>query len=169
MNKINIRLAFLFCIFFVTSCAYEPIFSQKNYNIKLDKLTFSGEESINSIIKNQLSLFKKVEDGEDKFSQPKADDNAKSYSVNIHSELNEVIISKDTKGDPQKFEKIVKIILKVFHNNKIVLDKELENRYVYNNDSDKFKLEQSERIIIENLSQNITSEIVSSIINIDDS
>ena len=83
--------------------------------------------------------------------------------------MNEVIISKDTKGDPQKFEKIVKIILKVFHNNKIVLDKELENRYVYNNDSDKFKLEQSERIIIENLSQNITSEIVSSIINIDDS
>ena len=50
----------------------------------------------------------------------------------------------------------------------MILSKELKDKYVYNNNVDKFELEQSEKIIVENLSQNITNSIISSIINIDD-
>ena len=48
------------------------------------------------------------------------------------------------------------------------MSNEAEEKYVYNNESDKFKLEQTEMNIKENLAINITNIIISSIINIDD-
>ena len=43
-----------------------------------------------------------------------------------------------------------------------------KQKNIYNNESDKFKLEQSEKIIIENLSEKISDNIISSIINLND-
>ena len=114
MNKLQIKLIFLFSIFFIISCSYEPIFSKKNYNIRLDKISFSGAETVNTIIERQLNLFKIVDNNNQKTSQIKINNESKTYSINIFSELDKVIISKDTKGDPQTFEKTVNIILKVF-------------------------------------------------------
>ena len=168
MNRLHIKLIFLFSIFFITSCSYEPIFSKKNYNIRLDKISFSGAETVNTIIEKQLNLFKIVENNNQKTSQVEINNESKTYSINIFSELDKVIISKDTKGDPKTFEKTVNIILKVFYKGEMILSKELKDKYVYNNNVDKFELEQSEKIIVENLSQNITNSIISSIINIDD-
>ena len=168
MNRLHIKFGFLLSIFFIVSCSYEPIFSKKNYNIRLDKINFSGEETVNTIIERQLNLFKIVDNNNQETSQVKINSDSKTYSVGIFSELDKVVISKDTKGDPQKFEKTVSIILKVFYNEEMVLSKELKDKYVYNNNVDKFELEQSEKIIVENLSQNITNTIISSIINIDD-
>ena len=168
MNKLQIKLIFLFLVFLITSCSYDPIFSQKNYNIKIEDLTLSGEKEINKIIENQLSVFRSVENNDDDKSKPKALDTAKIYSIKLFSELNKVIVSKDSKGDPQKFEKVLVVNYEVFSDNDIVINREIEEKYAYNNDNDKFKLEETENIIIENLAQNITSSIISSIINIDD-
>ena len=168
MKKLQIKLVLFFSIFLLISCSYEPIFSQKNYNFKLDKITFSGEKNVNKIVENQLDLFKRAESSKKKITLPQSEENKKTYSIDINSKLNRDVVSKDAKGDPQKFEKIIIVDLRVFYNSKVILDKELEGKYVYNNDSDKFKLEQTEKIIIENLSQNITNSIISSIINIDD-
>ena len=168
MNKLNIKLVFLFSIFFITSCSYEPIFSKKNYNIRLDKINFSGDGTVNSIIERQLNLFKIIDNNSQKTSHVKINNDSKAYSIDIFSELDKLIISKDTKGDPQKFEKTINIILKVFYKEEMILSKELKDKYVYNNNVDKFELEQSEKIIVQNLSENITNTIISSIINIDD-
>ena len=167
MNRLQINIIILFSIFFITSCSYEPIFSQKNYNIKLEKYTLSGDKDVNKIIEDQLSLFKRAENGDQK-TKLKSENDGKKYSVNITSKLEKNVFSKDSKGDPQKFEKTLNVTYKVFYNVEMVLKKEIESKYVYNNESDKFKLEQTEIIIIENLAQNITSSIISSIINIDD-
>ncbi len=175
MNKIKIKLISLLGIFLITACAYEPIFLQKNYNIILENLNFSGEKVVNKIIENQLSLFRKAEKNDkskpevnDK-SKPEVNDKAKTYSINLNSELKKVVISKDTTGNPQKFKKILLIKYDVIHEGKIILNKELEKEYIYNNESDKFNLEQTERIIVENLTHNITEMIITSIINTDDS
>ena len=168
MNRLKINIIILFSIFFITSCSYEPIFSQKNYNIKLEKYTLSGDKDVNKIIEDQLSLFKRAENVDENKTRPKSENDAKKYSINITSKLEKIVFSKDSKGDPQKFEKTLNVTYKVFHNVEMVLNKEIESKYVYNNETDKFKLEQTEMIIIENLAQNITSSIISSIINIDD-
>ena len=167
MNRLQINIIILFSIFFITSCSYEPIFSQKNYNIKLEKYTLSGDKDVNKIIEDQLSLFKRAENG-DKKTRLKSENDEKKYSVDITSKLEKNVFSKDSKGDPQKFEKTLNVTYKVFYNVEMVLKKEIESKYVYNNESDKFKLEQSEKIIIENLSEKISETIISSIINLND-
>ena len=49
-----------------------------------------------------------------------------------------------------------------------MLISEIEKKNIYNNDSDQFKLEQTEDIILKNLSESIGDTIISSIINLDD-
>ena len=50
----------------------------------------------------------------------------------------------------------------------MVTEKSVKKTNIYNNLSDKFKLEQSEKIIIENLSEKIAENIISTITNLDD-
>ena len=168
MNKLKINLVALFSIFFLISCSYEPIFSQKNYNIELENFTLSGEKDINKVIEDQLSLFKKAEDEDINEIRTNSENEVKTYTIDIISKLSKTIFSKNSKGDPQKFEKTLNVIYKVLYNGEIVLSNEAEEKYVYNNESDKFKLEQTEMNIKENLAINITNIIISSIINIDD-
>ena len=63
---------------------------------------------------------------------------------------------------------IIFVKYKIIHNETLLLEKEIEKNNIYNNDSDQFKLEQSEKIIIENISENISDTIISSIINLND-
>ena len=49
-----------------------------------------------------------------------------------------------------------------------MLKSKIKKNNVYNNDSNKFKLEQTENIIIKNLSDSASEIIISSIINLDD-
>ena len=53
-------------------------------------------------------------------------------------------------------------------NGKLIFERTSENNNTFNNDSDKFQLEQNEKMIIENLSEKIGGEIISSIINLND-
>ena len=54
------------------------------------------------------------------------------------------------------------------YDEKLLFKKEIIKNTVYNNDVDKFKLEQNEKIILENISEKISENIISSIINLDD-
>ena len=48
------------------------------------------------------------------------------------------------------------------------MSKKIKKNNIYNNATDKFELEQNEKIIIENLTEKISEIIISSIINLDD-
>ena len=157
MNKFYIKYVSVILLFTLTSCSYQPIFSQKNYNFEIDKIKYSGEKQINNIIKNKLNLIKNNE-GQGK----------KKYNLTINSYKERLIVSKDSKGDPLKFELIVTINYEVAHNDNLLLVKTITKNNIYNNVVDKFKLEQNEKIIIENLSEKISEIIISSMINLDD-
>ena len=57
---------------------------------------------------------------------------------------------------------------KLIHNDISLIKKKVKKNSIYNNDSDQFELEQSEKIILKNLSESISDTIISSIINLDD-
>ncbi len=158
MNKFLNKALVFFFIFFCTSCAYEPIFSEKNYNFEISEISLSGEKKINKNIKNKLKLIKSVGQ-QDKVK----------YNISIFTETERKIISKDTKGDPLKFELIVYTTYQIKKNQQMVLNKRVKKNNIYNNISDKFKLEQTENNILDNLSEIISETIISSIINLDDS
>ena len=58
--------------------------------------------------------------------------------------------------------------LEVVNKNKSILNREIKKSYIYNNVSDKFKLEEDEDIILENISENISESIISLILNLND-
>ena len=58
--------------------------------------------------------------------------------------------------------------MKLIKMEKLLFKNKIEKNNIYNNESDKFKLEQNEKIILENLSEKISDNIISSIINLDD-
>ena len=159
MNKFIIKVIFILHACSLLSCSYTPIFSEKNYNFGIEKISFdkNGEKDINRIIKNRFNLIQQVNDKQET-----------KYSISVKTTKEREIISKDSKGDPVKFELIVSAIYTVLKNNEIILDRNIERKHIYDNNSDKFKLEQNEKIIIENLSRNISDVILASIVTLDD-
>tara|TARA_B100001057_G_scaffold337440_1_gene338232 strand:+ start:94 stop:570 length:477 start_codon:yes stop_codon:yes gene_type:complete len=157
MNKILVKTIILFLLFGITSCSYKPIFLEKNYDFQITEIFLIGDKDINRTIQNKL-----------KFIKNNDSKNKKSYTININSTKNREIVSKDSKGDPVKFELIILVEYKIINENNILLDNKIERKNIYNNDSDQFKLEQTEDIILQNLSESIGDNIISSIINLDD-
>ena len=157
MNKIFLRVTIIALIFFTTSCSYKPIFSEQKYNFQIENISYTGDKEINKIIKRKLSMIKKSENNE-----------KKKFDIIIESKKNKNIISNDSKGDPLKFEINVFVLYRILDNGNLILKREIEKRNVYNNKTDKFELEQNEKTIIENLSDNISQNLISSIINLND-
>ena len=157
MNKALIKTISFFLIMGLTSCSYGPIFSEKKLNFEVGEIIFTGEPDVNKYIDDRLKLIQK-----------KQDVKTKKYDLNIRSEKKKNIISKNSKGDPLKFEMVISVAYKVTSAETLYLKKEIEKINIYNNDSDLFELEQTEKIILENISGNISDIIISSIINLDD-
>ena len=157
MNKILVKTIILFLLFGITSCSYKPIFLEKNYDFQITEIFLVGDKDINRNIQNKLKFIKN-NDSKDK----------KIYTININSTKNREIVSKDSKGDPVKFEINVLVEYKILINNNTLLDTKIEKKNIYSNDSDPFKLEQTENIILQNLSESVGDAIISSIKNLDD-
>ena len=47
MNNILSKIIPLIFMLMLFSCTYKPIFSEKNYNFKIDEIIFKGEKDIN--------------------------------------------------------------------------------------------------------------------------
>ena len=150
-------IAFLL-IFGINACSYKPIFLKKDYDFKIEKITYIGDEEINSIISRKLDLIKT---GNKNYK--------KNYYITLNTTKEKIIISKDSEGDPTKFELLITTIYEIKNDQKLLLNRKVERKNIYNNINDKFKLEQSEKIIIENLSEKISDNIISSITNLNDS
>ena len=141
----------------IVSCSYKPIFIEKNYDFEIDKVTLSGEKNVNRVIKNNLKLI------------GKSNDNIKKkYNLVLSSTKKRKVLSKDSQGDPSKFEIILSINYQVLENDNLLLKRSIDKSYIYKNNSDKFKLEQNEKIIVENLTEDISNIIISTIINLND-
>ena len=157
MNKILNKTLILFFIFGITSCSYKPIFLEKDYDFEIKEVLPRGDKNINRIIESKLNFIKSSNENK-----------KKKYTIEINSSKNREIVSKDSKGDPLKFELNILVEYKIMNNNDLLLNNKIEKNNVYNNNSDQFELEQKEEIILENLSKSIGDTIISSIINLND-
>ena len=157
MIRVLNKIILIFLILVLTSCGYSPIFLEKNYNFEINQTSFSGEKEINQVIEKKFNLIKNNQSIK-----------KKKYDLEINSSKVRNTISKDSKGDPLKFEMIISVDFKIINNGNLLLNNKIEKKNIYNNISDLFELERSEKIIIENISENISDIIFSTIINLDD-
>ena len=152
MNKIK-NYTVLFFLLLLSNCAYEPILINKNYDFSIVVEKIDGDKKINSMIVNNFYNLKGKE---------------KKYNLNLSSTKIKNVISKDSKGDPAIFELIINVNYKVIKNEETLLVNEINLKDIYNNVSDKFELENNEKNIINNLSQNISDKIIISISEINE-
>tara|TARA_Y100000992_G_C21208149_1_gene464033 strand:+ start:22 stop:498 length:477 start_codon:yes stop_codon:yes gene_type:complete len=157
MNKLFLKIKTIFLVFIVTACSYKPIFIQKEYSFEIKDVLFVGDSEVNRLIDNKLNLIKN-----------KKDNTKRQFDLSIETKKKKNIISQDSKGDPLKYELIIIAKFEVKENGNLILNRKIEKNNIYNNASDKFELERSEYIIIENISDKISEDIISSIVNLDD-
>lgn len=157
IKKFFLKIGLFLLLIGATSCAYSPIFSEKNYNFEIDEIKFNGEKEVNKVIENKLKLIQKSKNVE-----------KKKYNIEIFSKKERKIISKDSKGDPLKYEMNIIVEFTLIDNGSLILQKKIEKNNIYNNDTDLFELERNEKNITNNISGNISDIIFSSIINLDD-
>ena len=143
MKKVIITLLIFL---FVSSCGYQPlVFKNADIAIKLNEL--GGNNKINYIIKNRLKIYEKKNN---------------NYNLEIvDSNINKIVASMDTKGNPKSYQLSVELIINLKKNTDIIIkDKNFFATTNYNTISSKFDLKKYEDNLIENLTEKISDEII---------
>jgi hypothetical protein len=148
IKKIIIILSF----FSLIGCGYEPIYSkkklEKNYNFSIVSIEFEESNQINQMLTNNLKSFINIKN------------KLKLLNLKIKSSTNKTTISKNLKGNAERYLIEVRVNLIIFENE--VLKKEFffKESFNYNSQTNKFNLNQYEKNIKENLISKISDNII---------
>ena len=141
------NIVFISLFLITTGCGFTPILVKSNYNFSYMIEKSTGSERINSNIVEKLKALS---------------GSGKTYSITLNSTETKNILSKDSKGDPNILEIVINLNYSIKDNGKIIVNKNLTQRSTYNNIADKFELEKSEDILVENLTTSLAQDIISS-------
>ena len=148
LKKIITTLSFLILL----SCGYESIYSNKqinsNYNLSINTINYTGNNKVSHILKNKI---KKNLNKEKKST---------GLNLNLNSRLEKVVTSKDKKGNPIRYSIEIIINLEVFESGISKGKTNFEEKFEYNNKSNKFDLKQYEENIKDNLIARLSDEII---------
>ena len=147
MNKISNYILIL-SLLLLTNCGYQAVLNNQNYQFSINVNKINGDQKINSLIINRLKQLEK---------------NEKIYNLNLTSNKEKLIISKDSKGDPSIFEIKINVNYVVKKDEEILISNKINKKTTYNNIADKFELENYEKNIINNLVSEISDNIKLSI------
>ena len=148
IKKIIIILSF----FLLMGCGYEPIYSkkklEKNYNFSITSIEFEESNEINQMLINNLKSFINIKN------------KLKLLNLKIKSSTNKTTISKNLKGNAERYLIEVRVNLIIFENE--VLKKEFffKESFNYNSQTNKFNLNKYEKNIKENLISKISDNII---------
>jgi len=147
MNKTKHYIFILF-LFFLSSCGYKAVLNNQNYQFSINVDKINGDRKINSQIINNFRQLGK---------------NENRYDLNLSSNKERIIVSKDSKGDPSIFELKVNVNYIVSKEGENLINNKISKKTTYNNITDKFELESYEKTIIDNLVSEISDNIILSI------
>ncbi len=144
------KIIFFCILIFLQNCSgYKPIFTTDQINFYIDKIEISEDNKlIRKIIKNLKPY--SIENGQQRIS------------LKMDLKRSENIILKDAKGDPSSYE--IKIELDVDVNNGEEIKKlKFKEKFSFNNQSNKFELNQYKKNLEMNLLDKIFEELVLSL------
>ena len=145
MKKINIYLLLFIILLFQTSCGYTPIYSTSNFELKINKINYTPNILNKQIVQTLSSL-----------SNPSG---SKEYDININTFNEKNIVSKNSKGETIIFEK--KIILEIeLYNEEDRYNRKFSSKINYNNNDNKFELNQYEIEIEKQIIDDLIEEVI---------
>ena len=142
------RVLSFFILITLCSCSgYSPIFSSKQTNFYIDKIIITEDDKlIRKIVKNL---------------KPYTINNGKrKIELELNLKLNETVILRDEKGDVASQE--IKITLdakSILQEKKVVMFK-FEEKFTFNNQSNKFELNQYKKNIQLNMIDKIYEDLI---------
>ena len=131
--------------FILNSCGYTPIYSSKEKNFYIEKITQKSTSKLNSKIANNLKIF--------------SNENSENI-IQIEINSNKIIetTQKDDKGDPSKFQMTVVLNINIVSEN-YNKTKIFSSNFNYSNNEDKFALKQYEKEIEDTLIAKILEKL----------
>tara|TARA_B100001175_G_scaffold279968_1_gene257480 strand:- start:1058 stop:1516 length:459 start_codon:yes stop_codon:yes gene_type:complete len=146
MIKKNL-IKLLLLLFFISSCGYSPIYSNKNSNFSISQLSTSGNNKLNRIIRGKLATFEDF-------------NAAKHLTVKINTSLEKKVSSKDTKGNPKTYRINLRSDIKVQDSKGKEKNKLFLKSVDYNNKNNKFDLKKFENQTSKILAEKIADELI---------
>ena len=137
-------------IIFISGCGYVPIYSVNNnkVNFEIGEVNITGDRDLNQNIINQLKNLK-----------TKKESNSIKYNLTINTNIEKIVTSKDSKGNPKTYKIISTVNLSTVKDGK-EYNLAIESVENYNDISSKFELETFERNLKKNSASKITQEII---------
>ena len=144
MKKIFVNLIL---ILMLSNCGYAPIYSNKNFNFDLNKITKKENSKLNSNIAKNLRVFSNA-------------DNPNKIYLKIDSKKVINIIAKDKKGNPSRYDMSITMIVDVEYRENKTMQKTFAENFNYNTSANKFELSQYEKEIEELLIDKIIEDCI---------
>ena len=135
-------------LFFLTSCGYQPLYSNKTFaDFTFKDIELIGDIKINRQILTTLNIKK----------------SSKNYQfIKIILDNNKQIIetSKNSKGQADSYKMVLNVNLTIESKNNILNEKFFSETFSYKNLSNKFDLSQYEKEVENNLIKKITEQLI---------
>lgn len=147
MRKLFLILFFIL----INNCSgYKPIFSDNNLNYNLGTITSKNQNILSRKFITKLKRYYK-KDSDNKIIE--------TINLVLETESQEKVISKDVKGDPILYE--IKLLVNVeYIKNAKSKTKKYSEVFTYQNQSNKFELNQYKTNILNNLIERIFGQII---------
>ena len=144
MKKI---LSFFILIALCSCSGYSPIFSSKQTNFYIDKIIITEDDKlIRKIVKNL---------------KPYTINNGKrKIELELDLKLNETVILRDEKGDMASEEMKITLDIKSILQDKKVMKFRISEKFLFNNQSNKFELNQYKKNVQSNMMDKIYEELI---------
>ena len=141
------KIILICCLFFLTNCGYNPLYSSKNSSgILINKIETAGEKKINRQILSLLSL-------------DEVGELENSYILNINTKKNKRIVSKDKQGNASVYNLNLEVNILLNKDNQKIT-KTFTSDFSYNTQKNKFELSREENKILNNLLESMVEKII---------
>tara|TARA_B100000902_G_scaffold162796_1_gene158046 strand:+ start:224 stop:673 length:450 start_codon:yes stop_codon:yes gene_type:complete len=138
---------FLIIIFFITSCGYQPIYSNNSLeDTEFYKISTQGENKINKLILNSLSLKENIS-------------NEKLPELFLSSLYGVEEISKNSKGQVETYRSSILVNIKIIKNKNTIKNKTFSDEFTYNKKDNKFELTEYQKGIRKQLTDGIIEDL----------
>ena len=132
--------------FILNNCGYTPIYSSKEKNFYIEKISQKKTSKLNSKIANNLKIF--------------SNDKSKNIiEIGIDTVKKIETTQKDDKGDPSRFQMTIVSNINIIGEN-FNKTKSFSSNFNYSNNANKFSLKQYEKKIADTLVSKIVEELV---------
>ena len=147
----NFLLLLLFI--FLTNCGFEPIYSKKNLDIKINKIEKENTLLNNEISNALLNIYNDLSA-------------SKVLNIKIDSKKSINVKSKNKKGDPSNFELLITVNFEAISQFDEEYRQQFSRKINFNNSDDKFQLAKYQLELEKILTKKLIEDIINYLTNI---